>query len=50
MVSCSIVHTVMLGKVAYDENNCKKESAHTLVVGLPGTVWRVLNLTVFGLD
>ena len=47
MVSCSIVHTVMLGKVAYDEN---KESAHTLVVGLPGTVWRVLNLTVFGLD
>ena len=31
MVSCSIVHTFMLGKVAYDENNCKKESAHTLV-------------------
>ena len=39
MVSCSIAHTFMLGKVAYDENNCKKESDHTLV---NGTVWRVL--------
>ena len=31
MVSCSIAHTFMLGKVEYDENDCKKESDHTLV-------------------